>query len=56
MTPAEAVLAEYQQTIIDLGNRLARHASLIATLQAQNEELKKEVEALKAPPNDPGHA
>jgi len=49
MTPTQAALAEYQQTIIDLGNRLASHASLIATLQTQNEALKKDNESLKQP-------
>lgn len=47
MTSNEAFIAEYQQTILDLSNRLARLASLVFSYQETNESLKKEIEQLK---------
>lgn len=49
MTPTEAAIAEFKRTILDLSDRLANSAALIADLQAKNEELLKSTQRQDEP-------
>ncbi len=50
MTPLDAAVAEFQNTILNLSARLADMAGAVADLQNQNAALAKELADLKKPP------
>lgn len=51
LTPVELAIAEFQQTIADLGIRLWNQAGIIAVLKNENDALKKKIAELEKPPS-----